>query len=81
MGAGYGDIAAVVLSEAVDWCICFNRKIQHAGDQKRSRPQGPKNAHNLLMTARAVSWACLHVTEMLLILIKLFSIRLFERKS
>ena len=22
----------VVLSEAVDWCICFTRKIQHGGD-------------------------------------------------
>ena len=33
----------VVLSEAVDWCICFTRKIKHGGDRERSRSQGPKN--------------------------------------
>ena len=26
--------------------------------------KGPKNGHNFLMTVRAVSWACGHVTEM-----------------
>ena len=61
-----------VLSEAVDWCICFTRKIQHGCDRERSRPQGPKNVHNFLMTARPLSWACGHGTEMLLILKKLF---------
>ena len=35
-------------------------------------PQGPKNAHNFLMTVRPLSWACRHGTEMLLILKKLF---------
>ena len=40
----------VVLSEAMDGCICFTRKIQHGGDWERSRPQGPKNVHNFLMT-------------------------------
>ena len=47
----------VVLSEAVDWCICFTRKIQH-----------PKNVHNFLMTVQPLSWACGHGTKMLLIL-------------
>ena len=56
-----------VLSEAVDWCICFTRKIQHAGDWERSRPQGPKYIHNFLMTVRPLRWACGHLTEMLLI--------------
>ena len=58
----------VVLSEAVDRCICFIRKIQHGGDWERSRPQGPKNVHNFLMTVRPLSWVCGHGTEMLLIL-------------
>ena len=44
-----------VLSEAVDGCICFTRKIQHGGDQERSRPKGPKNAHNFLITVRPLS--------------------------
>ena len=57
----------VVLSEAVDGCICFSRKIQHGGDWQRSRPQGPKNVHNFLMTSE---WACGYGTEMLLILKK-----------
>ena len=35
---------------------------------ERSRPQGPKNVHNFLMTVRPLSWACGHGTEMLLIL-------------
>ena len=60
----------VVLSEAVDWCICFTRKIQHGGDWERSRPRGPKNVHNFLITVRLLSWACGHETEMLLILKK-----------
>ena len=67
----------VVLFEAVDWCICFTRKIKHGGDSERSRPQGPKNVHNFLMTVRPLSWACGHGTEMLLILKKLFLTRLF----
>ena len=62
----------VVLSEAVDGCICFTRKIQHGGDWQRSRPQGPKNVHSFLMTLRPQSWACGHGTDMLLILIKTF---------
>ena len=62
----------VVLSEAVDGCIWFTRKIQHGGDWRRSRPQGPKNVHNFLLTVRPLSWACGHGTEMLLILRKLF---------
>ena len=36
----------VVLSEAVDECICFTREIQHGSDEERSQPQGPKNVHN-----------------------------------
>ena len=58
----------VVLSVAVDWCICFTRKIQHCGDWERSRPQDPKNVHNFLMTLRPLTWACGHGTEMLLII-------------
>ena len=52
----------VVLSEAVDSCICFTQKIQHGGDWQRSRPQWPKNVHNFLMTVRPLSWACGHGT-------------------
>ena len=48
------------------------QKIQHGGDWERSRPQGPKNAHNFLMTVRPLIWACGHGTEMLLILKTLF---------
>ena len=62
----------VVLCEAVDWFICFTRKIQHGGDWEHSRPQGPKNVHNFLMTVRPLSWAGGHGTEMLLILKKIF---------
>ena len=58
----------VVLSEAVDWCIWFTRKIQHGDYWEQSRPQGPKNVQNCLMTVRPVSWACGHGTEMLLVL-------------
>ena len=61
----------VVLSEAVDGCIFFTQKIQHGGDWERSRPQGPKNVHNFLMTVRPLSWACGHGTELLLILKKI----------
>ena len=61
-----------VVSEG-DYCICFTQKIQQGGDWERSRPQGPKNVHNFLMTVRPLSWACEHGTEMLLILKKLFS--------
>ena len=43
------------LSEAVDGCICYTRKKQHGGDWERSRPQGPKNVHNFLMTVRPLS--------------------------
>ena len=57
----------VVLSEAVDGCICFTWNIQHGCDWERSRPQGPKNVNNFLMTVRPLSWACGHGTEMLLI--------------
>ena len=62
----------VVLSEAVDWCICFTRKIQHGGDWERSGSQGPKNVHNFWMTVRPLSWACGHGTGMLLIPKKIF---------
>ena len=58
----------------MDGCICFTRKIQHGGDWERSRPQGPKNVHNFLMTVRPLSWACGHGTKILLILKKLFLI-------
>ena len=34
------------------------------GDWERSRPQGPKNVHNLLLAVRPLSWACGHGTEM-----------------
>ena len=68
----YMPFSRVVLSEAVDWCICFTRKIQHGGDWERSRPQGPKNVHNFLMTVRPLSSACGHGSEMLLILKKTF---------
>ena len=60
----------VVPCEAVDGCICCTRKIQHGGDWERSRPQGPKNVHNFLMTVRPLSWSCGHGSEMLLILKK-----------
>ena len=60
-------ISRVVLSEAVDWCICFTQKIQHGDDWERSRPQGPKNVYTFLMT---LSWAKMNGTEMLLILKK-----------
>ena len=63
----------VVLSEAVDWCICFTQNIQHGGEGEPSRPQGPKNVHNFSMTVRSLSWACGHGAEMLMILKKLFS--------
>ena len=42
---GLVNVSHVVLSEAVDWCICFTPKIQHGGDLERSRPQDPKNVH------------------------------------
>ena len=61
-------INRVVLSEAVDLCICITRKIQHGGDWERSRPQGLKNVHDFVMTVRHLSWACGHGTEMLLLL-------------
>ena len=60
-------LCRVVLSEAVDGCICLTRKIQHGGDWERSRTQGPKNVDNFLMTLRSLSWACGHGTEKLLI--------------
>ena len=56
----------------MDGCICFTRKIQHGCDWERSRPQGPKNVHNFLLTVRPLSWACGHGTEMLLIQKKTF---------
>ena len=60
------------------WCPLRGRvlmyllypKIQHGSDWERSRPQGPKNAHDFLMTLRPLIWACGHGTEMLLILKK-----------
>ena len=67
-----GYCCRIVLSEAVDGCISFTRKIQHGGDWERSRPQGPKNVQNFLMTVRPLSWVCGHGTEMLLIVKKLF---------
>ena len=60
----------VILSEAVDGCICFTQKLQHGGDWERSRPPGPKNVDNFLMTVRPQSWAYGHGTEMLLIVKK-----------
>ena len=71
--------SCVGLSEAVDWCICFTRKIQHGGEWERSRPQGPKNVHNFLMTVRHLSWACGLGTEMLLILKKTILDLIIER--
>ena len=62
----------VVLSEAVNGCICFTRKIQHGGDWEWSRPHGPKYVHIFSMTVRPLSWACGHGTELLLILKNLF---------
>ena len=66
-----------VLSEAVDWCICFTWKIQHGGDWEQSWPQGPKNDHNFLLTVRHLSLACGHGTKILLILKKFFFTWLF----
>ena len=68
-----------VLLEAVDWCICFILKIQHGGDWERSRPQGPKNVYNCLMTVRPLSWAFGHETELLLILKKTIFDLIFAR--
>ena len=45
---------------------------------ERSRPQGPKNVHDFLMTVRPLSWACGNGTEMLPILKKLFLTWLFS---
>ena len=60
-GRGRAQCSLVVLSKAVDWCICFTRKIQHGGDWERSRPQGPKNVHNFdcatsELSMRAWNW-------------------------
>ena len=44
------------------------------GDWMRFRPQGPRNAHFILMTVRQMSSACDRIDEMLLILINLMSI-------
>ena len=52
-------LADGVLSEAVDSCIRFTRKInvfQNGGDRERFRPRGPKNVHNFLVTLQKVSW-------------------------
>ena len=48
-------VSLVVPSQAVDWCICFTRKIQQGGDWERTRPQGLINVHNFLVTACATS--------------------------
>ena len=45
---GQSGSSRTVLSEALDWCIFFTKKIQHGGDWERSRPQGSKNVHNFL---------------------------------
>ena len=48
----------VVLSEAVDGCICFTRKFNVAvteSDLNCKPGQGPKNDHNFLMTVRPLS--------------------------
>ena len=45
---------------------------KHGCDWEWSRPHGPKNLHSLLMNVRPLSWACGHVSEMLLILRKYF---------
>ena len=52
------------------WSRSFTRKIQHGGDWERSRPQGPKNVRNFLITVRPLFWACGHGTEMLLMIKK-----------
>ena len=41
----------------------YSWKNQHGGDWEQSRPQGPKNVHNFLLTVRPLSWACGHVTK------------------
>ena len=58
-----GLISRVVLSEAVDWCLCFTWKFQHGGDWERSRPQSPKNVHNFFsncanteLSMQALNW-------------------------
>ena len=51
-------VSRIVLSETVDCCIRFTRKInifQHSGDRERYRPQGPKNIYNFLMTVWKIS--------------------------
>ena len=56
---GVSSPSRVVLSEAVDWCICYIRKILHGGDSERSQPQGPKNVHNFAtseLSMRAWNW-------------------------
>ena len=46
----------VVLSEAVDWYICFTRKNQHGGYPKRSRPQGLNDCATSELSMRAWTW-------------------------
>ena len=71
-GAGW---ELAVLSSLRSWIAVFllPEKInvfQHGADWERSRPQGPKNVHNLLMAVRKMNSAYGYVTEMLVILKK-----------
>ena len=47
----------VVLSEAVDWCICFTRKVQHGSGWEYSRPKVQNITINFLMTVPCGLWA------------------------
>ena len=71
------NISHDVHSEAVDWCICYTRKIQHGGDWERSRPQGPKNMYITFNDCATSNLSMRAWTEMLLILKKRFSTWLF----
>ena len=55
--------------------------FQHGGGWERSRPQGPKNAQNFLMTMRHMSWACDLIAEMVLIFINLLAYLIIKAKS
>ena len=85
-GHSHGWLASRGRAHTVKVCVVdsrfrFTRKMnvfKHCGDWERSRPQGPKNAHNFLMTVRNIRWACDRVAEILLILINLFSTWLIE---
>ena len=44
--------------------------FQHGGDWERSRVQDLQNVHNYLLALLKINWACHHVAEILLIVIK-----------